>query len=153
MSETASIILGAFVGATAPILVIIIQLKYQRKFDIDNRLFSVRKDVYEKALADISNGHSERMNGRVWPLSSQDPDNRKVNDVLAAAALYSSKELITEMGKLFHYLGSPIPSDPNVKIQEDNIRTELWKNIIRQMRKELGMGEFLEESIPDIPQN
>jgi type II secretory pathway component PulF len=153
MSETAAVILGAFIGAVAPILVIVIQLKYQRKFDIDSRLFSARKEVYEKVLADISHGHSERVNNRKWPPSSLHPDNRKVNDVLASASLYSSKELLAEMAKLFQYLGSDVPSDQQIKIQEDEIRNELWRNIIRQMRKELGTGEFLKESIPNPPQD
>jgi hypothetical protein len=148
-----SALVGSLIGGLAVIITVVIQLKSQRKLETDNRLFASRKDAYEKALADISHGHSERMNGRMWPPSSQHPDNRKVNDVLAVVSLYSSKELVAEMVKLFHYLTANIPSNPILKAEEDATRTVIWQNIIREMRKELGTGDFLEVSIPDMPQN
>ncbi len=139
-----SALVGSLIGGVAVIITIVIQLNSQRKSELDSRLFPLRKEAYEKALAVFSRSHDERRNNKKWPAQGNDADDIEVGKALNAVYLYSSKELTDKMLELAGYLVLDIPADAKAKEKEDNIRRELWNDIRMQMRKELGTENIKE---------
>lgn len=147
-----SVIAGAAVGSVSSYFTTKLQLRSARDHDIDRRLFDARRVAYEKALVIFTFAHNERMNGRKWPKHSTDVEAQwKSHEVMGPVSLWSSKELVVKMRDFFGYLQGALPTTIPEHQQQDLYGNTAWQHIIKQMRDDVGTGEFLDLPIPELP--
>ena len=137
-------LIASLIGALSGLCVVWIQSKFTREFDSDRRNFDARKEAYQRSIAVFTYALGERIIGNKHPNSKE--EKQELIDSMSMTILFSDKELIKEIEKFASYIITPIPSHEEEKKKDDTYGTDILQKIINEMRKEIGHGEYLEDT-------